>query len=1700
MEQQASDYLQTAGYVSVPSSPALSNSPASLHTPIGEEQETLSCMGRRASQLVDTLGDEHPLAALPRRVAPIRSLSRGSSLAGTPLASPCYPVETPLLVNARSSSTDRLRRHRSTWSASAVDSVILDELRQSQVGLAFSSPPAALDHLADVSITAADDGNTSTDQLIYPVPRPANAVRVHTSSLPYVHTISPSPKKSALSRSASLAQTGVTRGANLLRSISQRSARTGYWSSNNGLVDSQEDRISSQSQLQSSFIGPETEVWQPPAETAATSLDRPISLVLPSYNEGDDTNSSEGHWGSNSGPRTSYSAQRHLAGSTSPSHVEVVQSAMASLTRTADRIGWAPSTNMFGAPLTPDARSRLSLVESEWIQRHSMCSPDESGILCDTVSSEAGDKDEKFAAPSQAPTASARSRQAAWDQGSPWALLQFLTYKDMALMFVGCIAALGAGLVRPLTSIVLGSFTNAFTSYGSNPSFESRTILLSTANRLSLDVTMLGLVTLACGFVLASTYQIVAERVAQRLRVCTFQRALSQEIAYHEVHGSAELVGVIKTDISLIQEALGEKLPYFILYTSTFVSGFVVALVKSWQLGVLLGMTVLPAILISGWFIQTLTAKFARKASRSYSAASLASEEIVSSIRTVLAFNAQHALRDLYQSRLKTSMQYSHRKSLFRAITIATAVWIIFSAYALAFYYGTTLLLQGKATPGSVISVFFAILVSCLGLTSAAPILESFARASAAAAVIAGIIQRVPRLVRSGVKAPDYVGGRLTLENLVFAYPSRDNVRALDGASLIMEAGETTALVGESGSGKSTVLQLLLRFYVPASGAITLDDQELDEYSLEWLRDQIGYLPQEPNLFSVSVRDNVVLGIPTAMVKGRSEEELTDLVIIACKRANAHDFIVGLTEGYETNVGERGSLLSGGQRQRVALARAIVSDPPILIFDEPTSALDAESERIVQAALDEACLGKTTIIVAHRLATIRNAHKIVVMQSGRPVEEGTHDSLLEEEGIYSRLVAAQQIHESATANPGTLSISQGTASPDAEGSRSFTSSAAYAALYTNAMHPPNQSVQGKPRASSLAHLSTVTYDSVASLPSSAMSSFTLHDQAFLTTMQARATPSTVTTWQALLTILNLAKGFKRYLVLAAIATLISGCLYPALSIILGATITGYENSLVTMDREELRSDGNRYPSYFFILAVVGLFSLTAEWFCFGSTADRLAVAIRAKVLDTLLSMPVAFYDERGNSSTELVAFIDSSAQNIIGLAGSTMGAIMESAVTLAAGATVALISGWKLALLTISLVPIVIILGLMRIWLLSIKDQQTRSLFGQVIVRIGESFTSIRITSAYPSISEAMNTAVVKGLEEPYKTSARWVPRESLAYAVTQMFLIWIIAVAFWFGSRLIAQGMFTVGGFYTVFISVVFGAMHAGTMLLYAGDISKASSSAKAVTALIRRADAENLQDNSKAMPVLQGNILFENVSFAYPSRPNLVILSSLSFSIQPGQFVAFVGESGSGKSTITQLLFRFYDPASGRISVDGNDIRHYDTESYRAQLSFVPQEPVMYDGTIKFNVQLGNKGRPCTTAAIEQACKEAGIWTFITGLPQGLDTELGGKGVALSGGQKQRLAIARALISKPKLLILDEATSALDAGSERKVQDALDRAAAENGRTTVAIAHRLATIQKADVIFVLSEGKIIEAGTHSSLLAFGGLYAQLASKQALR
>ncbi|MGK0376157.1 MAG: ATP-binding cassette subfamily B protein [Arenicella sp.] len=490
----------------------------------------------------------------------------------------------------------------------------------------------------------------------------------------------------------------------------------------------------------------------------------------------------------------------------------------------------------------------------------------------------------------------------------------------------------------------------------------------------------------------------LGERVSADIRQAVFDHLITLHPSYFEENRSGEIMSRLTTDTTLLQTVIGSSASMALRSILTFIGGLILLLITNLKLTgfVLAGVPiVLVPILLYGRRVRSLS----RESQDTIADVGSHAGEIIQQIKTVQSYTQEDNERKAFEGHVEGAFNIARKRIKQRAMLIAVVISLIFSAIAAMLWVGGNDVISGVMTGGELGAfVFYAIVVA----GSVATISEVIGEVQRAAGAAERLLELLS--IKSAIELPvnpksiDSIGSRMIFDNVTFTYPSRPDHAAVENLSLTIEQGKSLALVGPSGAGKSTVFELLQRFYDPDKGSVSLGDIDIRDLSPQDLRSQLGVVAQQPTLFSGDVMHNIRYGKP-----GASKSE----VIAAAKAANAHDFIEKLPEGYESFLGEQGVRLSGGQRQRVAIARAILKDPKILLLDEATSALDAESEHRVQQALENLMQGRTTVIIAHRLATIRNVDSIAVLDEGKLVAQGTHDELLESSALYRRLSELQ---------------------------------------------------------------------------------------------------------------------------------------------------------------------------------------------------------------------------------------------------------------------------------------------------------------------------------------------------------------------------------------------------------------------------------------------------------------------------------------------------------------------------------------------------------------------------------------------------------------------------------------------------------------------------------------------------------------------
>ncbi|KAG7971186.1 hypothetical protein I3843_07G123200 [Carya illinoinensis] len=943
-------------------------------------------------------------------------------------------------------------------------------------------------------------------------------------------------------------------------------------------------------------------------------------------------------------------------------------------------------------------------------------------------------------------------------------------------------------------------------------------------------------------------------------------------------------------------------------------------------------------------------------------------------------------------------------------------------------------------------------------LGQASPCMSAFAAGQAAAFKMFETIERKPEIDAYDTKGRilDDIRGDIELSDVFFSYPSRPDEQIFNGFSLCIPSGTTAALVGQSGSGKSTVISLIERFYDPLAGEVLIDGINLKEYQLKWIRGKIGLVSQEPVLFASSIKDNISYG-----KEGATIEEIRE----ATELANAAKFIDKLPQGLDTMVGEHGTQLSGGQKQRIAIARAILKDPRILLLDEATSALDAESERIVQEALDRIMVNRTTVIVAHRLSTIRNADMIAVIHRGKMVEKGSHSELINDpDGAYSQLIRLQELNKESEQFVDDQNKQEITAESARQSSQRMSIlrslSRGSSGLGNSSRHSFSVSV-GPPTGINLPDIA-------------------------LAEKQNPQLPAEEYPNVSLRRIASLNKPEIPVLIIGAIAAVMNGTILPIFGLLISSVIkTFYEPP------NELKKDSKFWAIMFIILGLASLLVIPARSYFFAVAGCKLIQRIRVICFEKVVHMEVGWFDEPEHSSGAIGARLSADAASVRALVGDALGQVVENAAAAVAGLVIAFVASWQLAFIILVLIPLIGVNGYVQVKFMKGFSADAKMKYEEASQVANDAVGSIRTVASFCAEEKVMQL-YRKKCEGPMKTGIRLGVVSGIGFGMSFLLLFCVYATSFYAGARLVDNGKATFSDVFRVFFALTMAAIGISQSSSFAPDSSKAKTAAASIFGIIdRKSKIDPSEESGMKLDDVKGEIELRHVSFKYPSRPDIQIFRDLSLAIHSGKTVALVGESGSGKSTVISLLQRFYEPDSGHITLDGIEIQKFQLKWLRQQMGLVSQEPVLFNDSIHNNIAYGKEGT-ATEAEIIAASELANAHKFISSLQQGYDTMVGERGVQLSGGQKQRVAIARAIIKSPRILLLDEATSALDAESEKVVQDALDRVMVD--RTTVVVAHRLSTIKNADLIAVVKNGVIVEKGKHDTLINIkDGFYASL-------
>ena len=876
----------------------------------------------------------------------------------------------------------------------------------------------------------------------------------------------------------------------------------------------------------------------------------------------------------------------------------------------------------------------------------------------------------------------------------------------------------------------------------------------------------------------------------------------------------------------------------------------------------------------------------------------------------------------------------------------------------------------------------------------------------------------------AGLQTPEFKP-RVSFDEVTFGYDGGYR-SALQGVSFELREGETLGVVGASGAGKSTLVWLMYRFYDPQDGSIRLDGHDLRELPLRTVRDNISVVTQDTYLFHGTVADNLRFGKPDA-TQGELEK--------AARAANAHEFISHLPNGYDTVVGERAVRLSGGQRQRLAIARALLKDAPILLLDEALSSVDAENESAIQSALDRLMENRTTLVIAHRLSSVVNADRILVLDEGRAVEIGTHSELVAADGAYADLMRQQTQMGVEEAAPGATEMARPAVAAE---------------------HAPD-----------LSHLSAGHGHHHPA---------TSHDSNEQGEVQVRS----LTVWVRLF-------GLMRPVRFQFLITLALGMLHHGSVIVLGA----FSALLVgAVFRDE--------PITTLLVLVCVFAPLSALLFYLESwqahdMAFRLLARMRIDLYNKLEPLAPAYMVRR--RSGDFVSVVGGDVETVEYFFAHAVSPMIV-AVLIPGGLLVALaVVAWPVAVVLAPFLVAVAVSPYFANTRIERLGDEIRGRMGDIHAYMVDSIQGMREITAFGRGTNRNEELTEKGWAYAGHL-VRFQKSQALQIGFMEAMMGLGGLAVLTTGAWLVYDGQIAREHLPLVSVLALAAFSPVTELARTMKQMMETLASSRRILAIHDEAvpvrDGPGVEGEEAGSLSATPSVEFEEVVFAY-SEGDPQALADASFKIGSGRTVAIVGRSGAGKTTSAYLMMRFWDPNEGAITLEEHRLDEFLLDDLRGRIALVSQDTYLFNDTVRENIRLGRQ--EATDWEVEEAARQANAMEFIESFPDGYDTRVGERGMQLSGGQRQRIAIARAILKNAPVLILDEATSHLDAISEATVRDALVRLM--RGRTTVVIAHRLSTIRDADNILVLDEGRVIEQGSHRQLLDRGGLYAQLVSTQ---
>ncbi|KAG2420905.1 hypothetical protein HFD88_000519 [Aspergillus terreus] len=1281
-------------------------------------------------------------------------------------------------------------------------------------------------------------------------------------------------------------------------------------------------------------------------------------------------------------------------------------------------------------------------------------------------------------------------------------LFSFTTKKHISTLTLAILFAFIASLATPAFAYVLGDIFNAFTLFGGG-GLSSEELTQTTA-KFCVALAGIGAGGWLFNGLYFITFVIFGELQVANARCRLFDGLLIKDQEWFESlqDGSRTFLSGVQAHLHELQMATSQPLGLVLHYSFRTITSLGLAFYTSWNLS----LVTLAGIPIFSSMVSFLSTKMKPSVEAQQDELSKASKVVnstTSAIDAVKCLNGQAIEAQNFASKTERAASQYLRHARLNAFQISVVRLMMFGMFVQGFWYGSTLARSHQLSSGEVLRTFWACLSAAQSIELVLPQVILLEKGKLAASSLSNILTLDPEDKATGemkgVAYPRYCEGDIEVSNLSFAYASQPDKLCLDNANFFFPAGETTFVIGRSGSGKSTLGQLLARFYLPTSGQILIDGNPIQTLNINWIRNNITVVEQRSVLFNESILVNIAFG-------RRDYEQIQNEDVNDCvELAMLHSIIDNMPNGINTRVGHGGNFLSGGQRQRVAIARARLRDTPILILDEPTSALDSANRVKVMKAIREWRKGKTTIIITHDMSQILEHDFVYIMEQGSVVHAGYRHEVKTRPGTEKYFSSDEKRTTSKSASGGghsKLDVAEkdGWISSDASSTSSTESLDDGAVGKETLSNAP--STQADNYKASHVRIGPSKLD-----PESGRSKQNKkHDEGpgiFPPGIQLDDLPNlpkgrhSTSLGQIMLTIIPSLNLKQRIcLLFGCICTLAHACATPVFSYCLSQLLqTFYDMHSSAMKWAWVVlavSIGDGIVSYFmhYYLELVG-----QAWVDF----------LRKQAFRRVLDQPKKWFEEEENAPSQITACLGQDTEEMRNIVGRFGGFVLLAVAISVLALIWSLAVCWKLTLIALACGPVIYAItrgfeGATGLW--ERRCNEAGTVAGEIFIETFAEIRTVRSLTLEPFFHKkylkAAAACTAAGLRKAFYTG--------FLFGLVESMVMFISALIFYYGAILVSSEEYKVQDITTVFSMLLFSIGYASIVLSWIPQISTSrdmGSRLLRLTNLPERSSHEHIGTVgiSKVAPVK-----ITDLEFHYPSRPGVSVLKNISIDIPEGSCTAIVGRSGSGKSTLASLLLGLYEipPSTGRgpsILLGGIDIRQLHIPTIRSLIAIVSQQPTIFPGTIHNNICYGLDERSPLSSSynVRAAAQSAGIDEFISSLPQGYRTVIGGGGVGLSGGQAQRVVIARALVRRPQILILDEATSALDPASADVIRDTVQRlVASQLGLTVIIITHAREMMQIADNVVVLEQGCVKETGSYSLLCKqTGGRLKTLAEEE---